>query len=211
MKRISGYAAIAAGLCAWPMMAGATLIGDPVTLGHYSPEMAASYSTTVAAGDSDETAFYFSYPYGYQVNVEADSIFVDYSYVIQPGDSGTWRDTATSCAWSEDFTLDCTEVPLSFNGLRVSDLDDSSGNPLINVIVDTNMAGWDNSRLSWGSRDVWFDWKGLSFDSGTYLNAQLEFGGDNAAAPVPEPSTLLLLGAGLAGFAAFRRKLRIKA
>ncbi len=217
MKRILGFVAIATGLCAWPIAASATLIGDQVTFGHYTPDTSTlsgiigvypSATTTVAEGDSDQTTVYFSYPYTYLIDTEADSIYVDYSYLIIPGDSGTWWNTSTSCQWNGDFTsFDCVDVPVAFNGLRVSDLDDSSGNPLVNVTVDTNMAGWDNSRLSFGADDVWFNWAGLSFDSGTYLNAQLEFGGGNGSAQVPEPATLLLLGGGMAMFAAMRKKL----
>lgn len=49
--------------------------------------------------------------------------------------------------------------------------------------------------------------EGLSYNNTTYFNAAFDFGGQiGAAAPaVPEPSTLLLIGSGLAGLAAARK------
>jgi len=211
MNRVIFCAAAALGLCVLPLGANATLIGDAVTLGHYAPDMSAPSTmcgvypspTTVAAGDSDEAVVYCSYPYGYNVNVEADSILIDYTHLFDV--SGTWWDSQTECAWNDDFTsFDCADVPISFNGLHVSDLDDSSGNPLLSVSVDTNMAGWNTSMLTFGADEVWFDWKGLSFDGGTYFNATLVFGSSSTS--VPEPASTLLFVGGLAALAALRKR-----
>ena len=185
----------------WAGTVNATLIGDTVTVGHEGPMFGATPPATfpVEAGTSDIYTFYWSYPYAYQVNVEADSIYVTFDYL--PG-SGTWAADTMSC--SDVWPFECGPVPVTFNGLVVSGLNDSSGNVLQNVVVSSNMVGWDSSRLAFGSDYVMFDWKGLSFDPSIYLTATLDFG----SASVPEPGSLGLMLAGISmlGFVPRRRK-----
>ena len=160
--------------------AGASLIGDTVTVAHvygttnlYGPQ-----DTVVAAGDGDVVAVYIGGTHEYNVNVEAYSINTIFT---------------VNLAWSNR---------PSFNGLVVGSLDDSSGNPLQGVTIDTNMSGWDVSRLYYSDDQVKFNWKGLSFTTDTYFNASLDFG-QNA---VPIPGALWLLGSGLLGLVAVRRR-----
>lgn len=208
MKRFFGYLAVAMCVCALPTASNATLVGDTVSLGHYFPDTAAPtsmFTPTVSTGGSDVSNFYFSYPYGYSVNMEASSVLVDFSYVIVDGETATWGDTTTSCSWGPT-GFSCIDVPASFNGLGITGLNDSSGGALQGVSVDTNMAGWNTSMLSFDTDKVFFDWKGLSYDNTTYFNAAFDFSGQvGGAAPVPEPSTLLLIGSGIAGLAAVRK------
>ena len=213
MKRTAGYIALAMAFCLGAGTAEATLIGDDVTVIHYTaPDGSliqvgtSPLPTTVTADNSDIVTAYGSYPWGYRVNVGADDILVDFAYLF--GASATWWDTYTTVEFNpETFNFDVTTHPVDFNGLRVSDLDDSSGNALQGVTVDTNMAGWNTSMLSFGSDYAFFDWKGLSFNTATYFNATLEFRGatDVGSTSVPEPSTLLLIGSCLAGFGVWRR------
>jgi len=209
MKRTAGYIALAMAFCIGAGAAEATLIGDDVIVRHYEPDGTtvsiqvgvSSPSTTVTADDSDTVIAYGGYPYGYKVNVGADTILVDFDYLFDA--SGTWWDSYTTVVFNPDTSnFEVLNNPVAFNGLGVSGLDDSSGNPLQGVTVDTNMAGWNTSMLSFGSDYALFDWKGLSFNTGTYFNATLDFSGSTS---VPEPSTLLLIGGGLACFGAWRR------
>jgi hypothetical protein len=233
---------LGAALCAvaliGPGIANATLVGDTVTVGHYAPNTSTPSGTgsstfQVQTGNADRYTFYNSYPYGYQVNVEASSILLDFNYLREATTHWEDRRTETSFTCLGGFPCNSwgyteTTVLFDFNGLIVSDLDDSSGNPLKGVTVETNMVGWDLSRLSFGADYVQFDWKGLTtnsdlyewngvdqvFDltkSATYFNATLDFGG--TAAPVPEPETyaMMLAGLGLLGVVARRRKQKLNA
>jgi hypothetical protein len=197
MKTISRFNMIASFVaCAmWAGVADASLVGDTVTVGHYSPDsstplggFSSEFTSVVEAGTGDNVLFYFGYPYAYNVNVEAASILVDYTYLA--GASGTWCADAF-CAFG---------TAVSFNGLGVSGLDDSSGNNLQNVLIDTNMVGWEASRLSFGDHNVLFDWKGLSFDNSTYFNATLQY------SAVPLPPAVFLFGSGLIGLLGLGRK-----
>jgi len=180
--------------------ANATLIGDTVHLAHYTgtigfQQPGSMYTSadlspnaqnpTVAAGTSDRMNFYWSYPFSYNINVEAASILVDYD--TSSAGSATWGDAT----------------------FAVTGMNDSSGNPLQAVTVETNMAGWDSlTMLSFNNDSVFANWNGLSFAPSTYFNVALDFGQANTS-QVPEPSTMLLLGGGLAGFAFWKRKRKV--
>ncbi len=242
INRFSNH--LGAALCAvaliGPGIANATLVGDTVTVGHYAPNTstplgfdAPPATFAVEAGNADRWSFYNSYPQGYDVNVEANSILLNFNVLHDA--TAHWADRRTDTSFTctayagiycSNYDITETTVLYDFNGLIVSDLDDSSGNPLQSVTVSTNMVGWDSSRLSFGGDYVRFDWKGLTTNSdlyewngdervlikpATYFNVTLDFGG--TAAPIPEPETyaMMLAGLGLLGLTARRRRQKLNA
>jgi hypothetical protein len=71
---------------------------------------------------------------------------------------------------------------------------------IVGAAVDpaTTMAGFDNSRISFDADQILVNWNGLPYVNGTVVKVDF--------AVVPEPATMALLGAGLLGLAAARRR-----
>ena len=114
----------------------------------------------------------------YDVDVREDSVFVDFLKA----------DTfATSI----------------YNGLVLSGLDFEDGYILLGVDIDTNLTGWDDSRLTFGDDWAGFNWQGLGVDDSKNFTALFDFGPN----PIPIPTTLLLFATGMAGFFFIRKKI----
>lgn len=165
-------------LMAAAVNANATLVGDTVTASHLFPTTSStigSSSTTVTNGTGDIMRPY----YYYTVNVEADRVLIN-----EPSNPG----------WN---------TALSFNGLFIDSLNDSTGKPLIGITVDTNISNWSNARLTFDADSIWVN-LGLGSSLGAgYLNLILDFGNRNS---VPEPSALALAMLGFAGLGFQQRK-----
>lgn len=191
--------------------ANATLVGDTVTANHNSSGSqwgAVQPGTfTVEAGESDKKTYYWSYPWVYGINVEAGSILVDFMPPMYGDGSETFPTTKLDCVFVFGQGQVCSDVSIPFHGLEVTSLNDSSGNPLTGVAIETNLAGWDVSRLSFTADSTAFDWKGLTFNQDSYFNAFLTFsGGDQGA--VPEPGTLALAVLALAALRLRKKQVR---
>uniref|UniRef100_C6DYB4 Ice-binding protein C-terminal domain-containing protein n=1 Tax=Geobacter sp. (strain M21) TaxID=443144 RepID=C6DYB4_GEOSM len=89
-----------------------------------------------------------------------------------------------------------------FNGYHISDVNNTIADfTSVSIDPSTNMAGLDLSRVTFDANNIWVNWNGLSFNNNTLVVLDVD-----GAAPVPEPSTIFLLGAGLAGLGIVRRR-----
>jgi hypothetical protein len=70
------------------------------------------------------------------------------------------------------------------------------------VDAATTMPGFDASRVSFAGDQIALDWAGLGYVNGTVVKIDFAF------SPVPEPAGFAILGTGLAGLAALRRRVR---
>ncbi len=70
------------------------------------------------------------------------------------------------------------------------------------VSASTTMAGFDISRVAVTANEIQLNWADLAYVDGTVIAIDFNFG----ETPVPEPGTLALVGLGLAGLFAARRR-----
>lgn len=98
------------------------------------------------------------------------------------------------------FGGDVTFTAASFNGYQV--VVNSGGSPITGVTIAFNdIAGFDASRISFDSTDVWINLQSLDTTPGLDLQLDLQFG-----TSTPEPGGLVLLGSGLLGVIGIARR-----
>jgi len=169
---------ICIGLLAMVNTSQATLIDDTVTINHVFPDSSTTYTgygvyDRVVTDDATDAVTLGS---NYIVNVQSESVLVDF---------------ISSATWST----------ASFNGLSISDLN-WAGGTITDFTVETNLAGWTDSRLSYTGDALMFNWQALSFTANSYFNVSIQ------SASVPEAPTLGLLGLGLLLIGVRKFKLR---
>lgn len=166
--------------------ANASLIGDTVTMQHVFPDIDTLYksptSTIVESGAADvlcpHTPGISRCDY-YSVNMEADTVLINHE---MPG----WTTT------------------VSFNGVFIDSLDDSSGNVLSGVTVDTNISNWDSSMLLFDGNSIWVNFLTPSSDElgQGLITLTLDF----SVSEVPVPASVWLFGTGLIGLIGIARR-----
>lgn len=160
-------------LACFSLGANATLIGDGVDVCHYFPDAGSPYGCafTVVAPDASDVV------------------------VPNPDFGGVYTVDMHGSGFLAHFLFSGLFTTSSFNGLVLTSLDwvDMPDGFIVGLLIETNMAGWDDSLASFGPHSAAFNWSGLSFDPDTFF--RVEFLTRHG---VPLPATLLLFGLGLA-------------
>ena len=177
-----------------PSISNADLINDFVTVEQYfRTSLSWEGSTTVVAGDSDIITKPSTAAIGLSINFEASDIYITF-------------DNPQNRYYNPEILGERV-----FNGIVIGDLDYGIGYSLSDVSVETNLQEyetsdpWNPGMLSFTSDTISIDWANMHPATGQYFNLSLNFEGPQEQ-PVPEPSTMLLLGIGLAGLAGVSRK-----
>ena len=149
--------------------AEALLLGDFINLGHALPQQ-----DEVIEGDF--------------VTVEAgasDQLLFNSLYTVNP------EDEYVDYRFIRPFSFS----PDPFNGPVVNFID----TPISKVTVETNVSGWDLSRLQHNQDSFALNWSGLEVQSDSYFLAHLTAVQSPSTFATPEPPTFLLVTAGLIG------------
>lgn len=125
---------------------------------------------------------------GTQVVPTANFDYFGYYDVVVGGDYLTYTSNATGWFWDNS----------TFNGPVLTDLNATFTSAAIDA--SSTLAGFDASRLTFDTNHIYVNLHGLELPG--YLKINFETGSSD----VPEPASIALMFAGLAGAAAVRRK-----
>lgn len=156
--------------------------------GAYNPGGSSSTSGSFTANGAVGGTFNDGLNTYFDIIASDNQVTFDYSPDSLGG--GTWSGS------SQSYSAGGLSI---FNGILLSDLFVN----ITGVSVDgaTNMTGFTGSNVTFDSNNIAVDWQNLSFDTITKVVLDV-----TTSSAVPEPSTLFLLGSGLAGLGIYGRK-----
>jgi hypothetical protein len=125
---------------------------------------------------------------GSQVVPTANFSYFGYYNVVVGGDYLTYTSGMAGWQWTDS----------TFNGPVLTDLNATFTSASIDA--SSTLAGFDASRLTFDANHIYANMHGL------YLDGYLKINFESGSSAVPEPASIALMLAGLAGAAAARRK-----
>ena len=159
--------------------------------GPYSYTGGTTNGSFVADGGIGGTFIGGTGPFYFDIIANDTQLIFDYS-IADP--TGAWTNSAISL--NSDGLLIRNGILITSTDLAIPDNTSLSINPL------TNMAGFTLANITYNARNIAIDWMGLAFNQSTRVVLDVH------PQSVPEPTTLLLLGSGLAGLGFVRRKFK---
>ena len=167
-----------AALVAVPAIANAQLVGNTVQVNYVYPSIGSTFASANVVVGAGTELPGFP-GLDPRTNIDLLNSSIDITY----NSAGSWNSAA-------------------FNGLHFFDVF-ATIDPFTSVTIgSTNMVGLDLSRITFDANNIYVNWQGLAFDEHTTVSLNVN------ASTVPEPATIVLLGAGLAGVGLVARRRR---